>query len=121
VLGTQGVQLTDFALAGGAASPRVFRRGAELWATWADRSAGPRQPWLRQLDGAGRFVGDAVALMPDTTQAYRGAVRARRARPAVDRLLFQRTGGPYTNFFTIVDFDGHELMPPVAARNRPDR
>jgi hypothetical protein len=111
VLDRDGVQLTDFGVAGAAATPRLHRVGDELWLTWADRSDGPRKAWLRTLDGAGRWLGEPQVLVAGDSE-----VHAARAAVGADSIavLVQRQGGPYRNFFTVVDAKGAEILAPIA-------
>ncbi|MBI4699547.1 MAG: hypothetical protein HY744_00025 [Deltaproteobacteria bacterium] len=112
VLSTTGVQLTDFAKVGFAGTPRIHRRGEELWLTWTDRSTGDAEAWLRRIDGAGRFLGEPVALVGD---AEHETLYARTAFGQKGLgVLYQQQGQPYRNFFKLVDFDGKETMAPLS-------
>lgn len=110
VVGARGAQLTNFDADGAAATPRVHRRGDEAWLTFTDRSAGPREAWLWKIDGAGRPVGDRVALVRSSEETH----SARTAFGAQGiGVLYQQSGGPYTNRFLVADFDGNDVVASV--------
>jgi hypothetical protein len=110
LLGRSGVQLTVFGTAGVAATPLLHRVGDALWLTWADRSAGDREAWLRGIDGAGRWTTDPTPLV-------RAAEETLYARTAVGDetlgILYQARGGPYVNRFKTVEPDGTERFAPI--------
>ncbi len=111
VVSTSGVQLTDFDAVGSANTPRLHQRDGELWLTWTDRRAGDSEAWLQRLDGAARFMGEPVPLV----QAQGETLSARCAfGQASVGVLYQGHGGPYENFFKIVDMSGDELVAPIA-------
>jgi hypothetical protein len=115
-IGRQGVQWTSFAEAASAATPRIHTAGDRAWLTWTDRSAGPATAWLREIDGAGRWVGERTALTQDPPALYaRTAVSAGGALS--DRrigVLYQSLGSPYRTRFRVVDFAGTESVAPIA-------
>jgi hypothetical protein len=105
VAGAQDAQLTDIATDGNAGTPRLHRAGDHLYLTWTDAETGPRIAWLQELDGAGRPIGDRVALAGGAGQP--DVLYARTALGASSvAVLYQQTGGPYTNYVTIVGLDG---------------
>jgi hypothetical protein len=110
-IGRQGVKLTDFNQVGPAGTAQLRTIGDKLMVTWTDWSSGTSQGYMRQIDGAGRFVGNRVPLItsPDKTLYVRTAVGASSIG-----VLYQRPGGPYSNFFQRVAPDGTALGGPVA-------
>jgi len=110
VLGRQGVRLSDFDVQGAAGTPRLHRRGEELWLTWTDRSSGSPQAWMRALDGAGRFKGDPVALVAPPATALHARVVFGTDSVGV---LYQSLGRPYVNHFVVVDMDGQVRFGPL--------
>lgn len=110
-LGERGVQLTDYDDVGPGLTPRLHRVGDELWLTWADASEEPRRAYARRLDGAARHDEDPIPIVTgaeDTIYA-RAAFGAGRIGT-----LSQRIGGPYRNFFEVVDTTGASRLEPVA-------
>lgn len=110
-VGTTGIQLTDFDIDGAAGTPRLHRVADELWLTWADRSATNREIWLRRLDGAGRWQGERVALVGDADETLYARVAVGASALGV---LYQKHGGPYSNFFKRVDSEGNTIGEPIA-------
>jgi hypothetical protein len=112
VIGRAGAKLTDYEQVHAASSPRVHRRGDDVFVTWADRALGRKEAWLRRIDGAGRWLGDAIALVgseQDTLYA-----RTAFGKNSIG-VLFQRGGGqPYFNFFKMTGFSGAEIRPEMA-------
>ncbi len=110
VIGHRGAQITRFDVDGSAGTPRIHRRDAAAWLTFTDRSAGLREAYLWRLDGAGRTVGDRIALVRSAEETH----YARTALGAVGiGVLYQQEGGPYSNRFQVVDFDGNVLVPSI--------
>jgi len=113
VAGRAGMQWTQIDVDKNAGTPRLLRDGATMLVTWTDISDGTRSLWLRPLDGAGRPTGARVRLAggaakPDVLYA-RTALGAQTIG-----VLYQQPGGPYTNFFTIVDKSGATKLDPIA-------
>ena len=107
VTGTQGVQLTDFSAVGMSGVPRIHRVGEELWITWTDRSEGDGEAWLREMDGAGRWTTDRVAI----ASAGEETLYARTAMgDSSIAVLYQGHGSPYSNHFKVVDATGADLL-----------
>lgn len=114
VLGADGIQWTDVAIDGNAGTPILHRRPGEdmLWLTWADGSDGPdRRGWLEPVDGAGRSLGDRVALTPDGVDAP--YARAAVGHTAIAVYYQSPGGGPYFNRLRVVDFSGAEVVAPI--------
>lgn len=112
VVGRTGVQLTDFEQVHAASSPRVHRRGDDVYLSWADRALGRKEAWLRRIDGAGRWLGDPVPLVGSEQDTLYARTAFGKSSIGV---LFQRGGGqPYFNFFAAVDFSGAEVRPEMA-------
>jgi hypothetical protein len=112
VLGSQGVQITDFSTDGSAETPRAHATAdGGLYLTWTDRSAGDSEAWLRALDGAGRWVGEKVALV----HAAEETLYARTALgDGAVGVLYQSLGGmPYFNHFLVSDLAGNTLFGPL--------
>jgi hypothetical protein len=109
-IGTTGIQLTDFASDGAAATPRLHRVGSELWLTWADRSSGTRRIYLRRLDGAGRWQGERIQLLDGSDEILEARVAVGKSTLGV---LYQKHGGPYSNYFERVDSDGNSIGDPI--------
>ena len=106
-----GIQLTSFAQVGTALSPRLHRQGDHAYITWTDRSQSLAEAYLRRIDGAGRWQGDAIALV----HASEDTLYARTAFGAhAIGVLYQGHGGPYTNYFKRVDFQGNAMGDPIA-------
>lgn len=111
--GHQGIQWTSIAVDMNAATPRLHRMGERLVLTWTDISSGSRVAWLQELDGAGRRVGDKVALVGGEGQEDKLYARTAVGSSTVG-VLYQERGGPYKNFFTIVGRDGTPTLAPIA-------
>lgn len=113
VVAAGGVRRTVFDVDGMVTTPRLHRHGDRLLATWIEGDGGPRRAWLAELDGAGREVGDRIALFGD---GVKDVVYA-RAAIGTDTvgLYVQRSGTPFRNFFTVVGLaDGAERLAPIA-------
>lgn len=107
----EGVQLTYYDDVGSAGTPRLHRRGDELWITWVDRrDEGTARAWLNQIDGAGHPGAGRVQLI-DTEDPVLYA-RTAFGESSIG-ILFQTQGSPYFNKFTVVDFEGVELLAPI--------
>ncbi|MDP7038642.1 MAG: hypothetical protein QGI45_05750 [Myxococcota bacterium] len=118
VISRNGIQLSNFNEVGFSGTPRMHRRGKDLWLTWTDRAQDQAEAWLQQIDGAGRFLGERVALVnADVETIY--------ARTAFGDntigILYQQAGGPYRNYFKVVDFDGKEIVPAMALEEPGDQ
>ncbi|MBX3159598.1 MAG: hypothetical protein KF773_26740 [Deltaproteobacteria bacterium] len=119
VIGRAGVQYTQISVDGNAGTPRLHRAGDRLFLTWTDRSATARVAWKQEIDGAGRRVGDKVALAGGPGR--NDVLYARTALgSATIGVVYQEAGGPYRSFFTIVALDGTTQLAPVAL-DPPDR
>lgn len=110
-----GMQLTWFGDVGAAATPRLHRLGGEipqLFLTWADRSDpdGVRRAFLRELDGAGRFVGPQIPLTPKDSEALYARCAIGGGHVAV---LGQLPGGPYRTRLWITRLDGSVELGPI--------
>ena len=115
VAGRDGMQWTQIGVDGNAATPRLHRLGGKLAMTWTAGS--PRTAWLQLLDGAGRKLGEPTALVGGTDDVlYARTAFGAPTDGGSDSIgvLFQRRGGPYTNFFTVVTSDGAERVAPIA-------
>ena len=114
VIARAGRQLTAVGVDGNAGTPRLHDVGGRLHLTWTDSRDGARTARIVELDGAGRFVGEPAPLLDraDDVIYARAAVSA-GAAPVVG-VLFQEPGGPYENWFAIVDLDGAERVAPIA-------
>lgn len=106
-LGKAGVQMTDVGAVGMSSTPRLHRRGAELWLTWRDRAESNAVIHLQRLDGAARPMGDAVTLLGPSVDALHA--RAALGKDGIG-LLYQTLGNPYVTHFRAVGFDGKELV-----------
>jgi len=112
-LRTGGLQLTDFAQVGAAATPRVHVVNNELWVTWADRRDTEREVWLTRMDGSGAALPGyeaPVCIVCDADETLYGRVAAGDASLGV---LYQKSGGPYINWFKLVDGDGNNITAPI--------
>lgn len=112
VIGRKGVQLTDYGVDGSALTPRLHRLGDKLYLTWTDRSSGGiATAWLRELDGAGRWKGARVQLLPQGAPV----LYARTALSSTKQLgiLYQSPGVPYVNRFAVVDLTGKAVVAPI--------
>ncbi|MFH2010806.1 MAG: hypothetical protein ABI333_29665 [bacterium] len=108
-IGTEGVQLTFFDDVGTATTPRIHRRGAELWVTWVARYDGLREAWMQRIDGAGRWIGDRIPLTDNAEDTF--YARTALGADAVG-VLYQEPGQPYDNMLRLVDYDGNEVLAP---------
>lgn len=108
VVSREGTALTEWVSVGPAATPRLHRRGGELWLTWTDHTGERPRAWLRRIDGGGRFVGDVVSLLPDDAGATRAHVAVGGDALGV---LDQVPAMPFTNHFRVVGFDGSPRSP----------
>ncbi len=111
VLSSTGVQLTVFDEVGFAGAPRIHRRDGSIWLTWTDRFEPEAESWARQIDGGGRWIGDRIRLVDETEETL--YARAAFGNDGIG-LLYHAPGGPYTTHFKIVDFEGNELLAPIA-------
>lgn len=113
VLGSEGRQLTVFDEVGLARSPQVVLRDGHLLLTWIDRSAGGNaRLYMRQVDGAGRFIGERVTLAQSPNNEILWAFVA-HGKSSLG-ILYKEFGTPYKTFFKIVDPTGKELSAPMA-------
>ncbi len=110
VVSARGTQLTDFDVDGAAATPRLHRKGDEAWVTFADRKNGDREAYLWRIDGAGRPVGDRIPLVKASEETH--AARTAFGTQGIG-ILYQHSGGPWSNRFKVVDFDGNEVVAPI--------
>lgn len=110
-VGTQGVQLTFRNENQFSGTPRVHRVGDALWVTWTDRLEPQAEAWMRQVDGAGRWVGERIRLVGSQEQTI--YARAAFGNESVG-IVYQQPGGPYVNYFKVTDTSGTELMAPIA-------
>jgi hypothetical protein len=110
VIDRDGVQLTVWDEVGSGGTPRLHRRGDELWITWTDRRDDDARAWLQQLDGAGRFIGERSAIVDPEERVL--SARAAFGSDSIG-VLYQSDGMPYVNRLTVVDFDGGELLEPI--------
>lgn len=111
--GRQGIQWTSIGTDMNAATPRLHRMGDRLVMTWTDISTGSRVAWLQELDGAGRRVGEKIALAGGDGQVDKLYARTAIGSTTVG-VLYQEPGGPYKNFFSIVDRVGAPVIEPIA-------
>ncbi len=113
VAGSQDLEVTAVGLDGNAGTPRLFRDGDHLYATWTDSHTGPRMAWLQQLDGAGSALAPAVALVGGSGQP--DVLYARTAFGASTiAVLYQQTAEPYASMFALVGRDGSVVKPAIA-------
>ena len=111
VVGRTGRQVTQVGVDGNAGTPRLLEADGRLLLTWTDSRDGTRTARLVELDGAGRFAGEPVALLGRADPV----LYARTAAGAgVIAVLFQEPGGPYQNHFAIVTPEGGEVVAPIA-------
>jgi hypothetical protein len=110
--GRDGVQWTSIAVDKNAATPRLHRIGDQLFLTWTDLSSGSRVAWMQELDGAGRRIGDKLALVGGEGQEDKLYARAASGSSTMG-VLYQERGGPYKNFFSIVGRDGSPTIEPI--------
>ncbi len=110
-VGINGVQFTSVPMHGNAGTPRLHNHGGALWLTWTDARDGVRKAWLQQVTGAGTGLGDPVALVEDERDTLYA-----RASFGTDSIgvLYQHPGGPYDNYFRMVDVHGGERVAPIA-------
>ena len=108
VISRNGIQLSKYDEVGFSGTPRMHRRGQDLWLTWTDRAADQAEAWLQKIDGAGRWLGERIALV----NAEQETLYARTAF-GDDHIgvLYQQNGGPYRNYFKIVDLSGKDIIP----------
>ena len=113
-IGASGVQWTVFSEVGPAGTPKLLRAGDRAWLTWTDSSNGQPEAWLREVDGAGRWAGEQVAIVDDSLAPalYARTALAASAQEGEGRIgvLYQSLGTPYVTHFKIVDLAGHELV-----------
>lgn len=104
----EGVQITDYATAGAAGTPRLHRIGQKAWLTWTDRSTGSPDAWLQEVDGAGRLLGDRVSLIGATTNPALYA----RTIPGFNYMgvLYQSLALPYRTHFRVVGLLGNPVV-----------
>ncbi|HUQ05280.1 MAG TPA: hypothetical protein VM261_22405 [Kofleriaceae bacterium] len=112
VVSAEGTGITQIARDGNAGTPRIFDLDGHWHLTWTDARDGSRKVRIAELDGAGRFIGEPRTLL----SAAEDIVYARTAMgPTSVGILFQHPGGgPYKNFFTVVDRAGTQLVAPIA-------
>jgi len=111
LISRQGSQLTDFETVGFAGAPTLHRRNQKLMVTWTDRSATKAEAWLQEIDGAGRWLGEPISLVNDEQETL--YARTAFGDDSIG-ILYQENGGPYLNYFKVVDFDGKEIVPAMA-------
>ncbi len=112
VISKTGTQVTQIAVDGNAGTPRLLASEGRIDLTWTDARDGKRKVRIAQLDGAGRFAGEPTVLLErDAEVLYARTVRGDDGTIGV---LFQEPGGPYTNFFAVVQPDGTEVVAPIA-------
>ncbi len=105
-----GRQLTSIGVDGNAGTPRLHAADGRVFVTWTDSRDGTRTARLAEIDGAGRF-GEVVALLDRADDVL--YARTAMGGDTVG-VLFQEPGGPYENWFTVVDRDGAEVVAPIA-------
>jgi hypothetical protein len=113
VVRAEGMGITQIARDGNAGTPRIFDLDGHWWLTWTDaRDGGSRKLRIAELDGAGRFIAEPRTLLA----AGEDILYARTAMgPTSVGVLYQHPGGgPYQNFFTVVDRAGTQLVAPIA-------
>jgi hypothetical protein len=113
VIGREGVQYTKISVDGNAGTPRLHRAGDRLFLTWTDISGGARMAWKQEIDGAGRRIGEKVALAGGPGKEDVLYARTAFGSTTVG-VVYQQRGGPYTSFFTIVGMDGSVVLAPIA-------
>lgn len=112
VLRNEGMGITQIGRDGNAGTPRLHDLDGHWWLTWTDSRDAGRKVRIAELDGAGRFIAPPTVLL----SAAEDIVYARTAMgPTSVGVLFQHPGGgPYKNFFTVVDRAGTQLVAPIA-------
>ena len=110
--GRSGIQWTSIGVDKNAATPRLHRMGDRLVLTWTDVSSGSRVAWLQELDGAGRRIGEKLALVGGDGQEDKLYARTAVGGSTIG-VLYQERGGPYKNLFTIVGRDGAQVIAPI--------
>lgn len=104
VLSTEGIQLTTLEAAGATTTPGLVWSEGVLWGTWCDKSEALSQCWAQELDGAGRWQGERVSIVPTTEDVLYARTAAIDGYLAV---LYQLpVGSPYLNRVRVVDFSG---------------
>ncbi len=110
-VGSAGVQLTDFDEVGLTTTPRVHRVGDALYLTWVATPGEHREAWMQRVDGAGRLMGDRIALTEadetDTLYAFTAFGEESVA------ILYQEPGYPYVIKLRILDLEGNERLAPI--------
>ena len=110
LLGTEGMQITDFGLDGLASTPRVHSDDGELWVTWVDPSGDRRHLWAMEIDGAGRALGERIRLTPEGSDVVYGRTAL---GGGVFGVLYQSAGSSLRNWFSLVAADGTEVLAPL--------
>lgn len=112
-LGTEGMQLTDWLEVGRAGTPQLHATDGHLFVSWTDRRATDSEVWLAEIDGAGRWLSEPVALIKsDNETLYARAVLGK----SKIFVLYQDLEGsaPYVSYLKVVDLDGQTLLGPIA-------
>jgi hypothetical protein len=110
LLGSEGMQITDFGLDGLAATPRIHTDGDALWVTWVDGSGDRRHLWAMEIDGAGRPLGEKTRLTPEGSDVVSGRVVL---GGGVFGILYQSSGSSLRNWLCLVSTDGSQVLGPV--------
>lgn len=111
VISRTGTQVTQIGVDGNAGTPRLLASDGRIDLTWTDSRDGKRKARIAQLDGAGRFVAEPTVLLErDADVLY---ARTARGDDGTIGVLFQEPGGPYANFFAVVQPDGTEVVAPI--------
>jgi len=111
VIVANGQQMSDFPVTGFVGTPRMHRIDEQLWLSFTDRQDGVAKAWLQRIDGAGRSIGDRISLVSTVEETLYARAAIAEGRVGV---LYQQSGSPYANFFTVVSLDGTEIVAPIA-------
>jgi hypothetical protein len=115
-IGSEGLRFGDWEETRSPGTPRLHRRGGELWLTWVDRFGGHRRPWMQRIDGAGRPLTDRILLVDSEEPIYAARVAFGPEGAAV---LFH-ANNPRNTRLAVVDDEGTQLMAPLDL-DPPDR
>ena len=107
VIVANGQQMSDFPVTGFVGTPRMHRIDEQLWLSFTDRQDGVAKAWLQRIDGAGRSIGDRISLVSTVEETLYARAAIAEGRVGV---LYQQSGSPYANFFTVVSLDGTEIV-----------